>query len=263
MSDLPPRMRPPPIWQFMAGFLLLAALLGSLHGLDVTAFLRESAGEIPANVGSMAKRMWPPSLERIRPVGLATLQTFEMALFGTAIGLPASFLLAILAARNLSPHPAVYFLTRGVVTLVRTIPSLIWAIFMLVAVGLGPRAGTMAIAIGTIGFCGRFFAEAMEEVDPRPREALTALGATRSGAILCAVFPAAFPSFVNTSLFSLEHAIRSSAVLGMVGAGGIGNELEVSMKTFHYDEAITIIALVFAMVVGVEQICAAVRRRLF
>ena len=120
-------------------------------------------------------------------------------------------------------------------------------------VGLGPFAGTLAIMIDTIGFCGRFFAEAMEEVDKGPQEALEALGASRMGTIFCAVIPAALPSFVNTALFSLEKATRSSVVLGLVGAGGIGIELKVSMDMFMYSEASTIIILIFGLVLLVEQ----------
>ena len=95
--------------------------------------------------------------------------------------------------------------------------------------------------IDIIGFCGRFFAEAMEEADRGPQEALHALGAGRTAVIAAAVIPAALPSFVNTALFSLEKATRSSVVLGLVGAGGIGIELQVSMDLFRYAEASAII----------------------
>ena len=123
-------------------------------------------------------------------------------------------------------------------------------------------AGTVTLILATVGFCGRFFAEAMEEIDPGPREALTALGANKTGAIFCSVIPDALPSFINTALFNLEHTTRSSAVLGIVGAGGIGIELMVSIKTFRYDEAATIMILVFIMVIAVEQVCAAIRRKI-
>jgi phosphonate transport system permease protein len=101
----------------------------------------------------------------------------------------------------------------------------------------------------------------MEENDPGPGEALTAIGARKFGIIICAVFPAALPAFINTALFNLEHTTRSSTVLGIVGAGGIGIELMVSIKTFHYDEAATIMMFVFVLVVGVEQVCAWIRRQ--
>jgi len=142
------------------------------------------------------------------------------------------------------------------------VPDLVWALIFVVAVGLGPFAGTLAIMIDKIGFCGRFFAEAMEEADRNPQEALRAIGAGRVSVIAAAVLPAALPSMVNTSLFSLEKATRSSVVLGLVGAGGIGIELQVSMELFRYPEAATIIIAIFALVIAVEQCSAWMRRRL-
>jgi phosphonate transport system permease protein len=96
----------------------------------------------------------------------AMLQTLEMALIGNMVGIPISFGLAVLGARNLTPHPMIYYTVRPLVTFLRTTPSLIWAIFLIAAVGLGPRSGTLTLMIATIGFCGRFLAESMEEVDP-------------------------------------------------------------------------------------------------
>jgi phosphonate transport system permease protein len=119
----------------------------------------------------------------------------------------------------------------------------------------------LAIVIDKIGFCGRFFAEAMEEADRGPQEALSAMGAGRFSLIMCSVFPAAMPSFINTSLFSLEKATRSSVILGLVGAGGIGIELKVAMDLFNYDEAATIILAIFALVVLVERVSSFLRKK--
>jgi phosphonate transport system permease protein len=120
-------------------------------------------------------------------------------------------------------------------------------------VGLGAFAGTLTIIVDTVGFCGRFFAEAMEEVDKGPEEALKSIGAKRFYIIITAIIPAALPSFVNTSLYALEKAVRSSVVLGLVGAGGIGIELKVAMDMFEYQQAATIILCVFMLVIAVEQ----------
>jgi phosphonate transport system permease protein len=184
-----------------------------------------------------------------------------MAVAGTAIGCALSLPLAILATRHLSPHPVLHHATRVVVAICRTVPDLVWALLFVAIVGLGPFAGVLAIAVDKIGFCGRFFAEAMEEADRRPQEALRALGAGRPAIILGAILPAATPGLINASLFSLEKATRSSVVLGLVGAGGIGIELQVSMDMFRYDEAITIILAILALVVAVEQCSAWLRRR--
>ena len=214
------------------------------------------------SIGRVLDQMFPPNIERAVPIGISLFETFQMAVAGTVLGVVLSLPLAILAARGLSPHPVVYFLTRGLISFFRTVPDLIWALFFVIAVGLGPAAGTLAIMVDTIGFCGRFFAEAMEETDTGPREALTALGGSRTGMIFSAVVPQAMPSFINTSLFSLEKATRSSVVLGLVGAGGIGIELKVAMDLFTYDIASTIIIAVFALVLLVEQVSGYLRTRI-
>jgi phosphonate transport system permease protein len=148
-----------------------------------------------------------------------------------------------------------------VIAICRTVPDLVWALLFVAIVGLGPFAGVLAILVDKIGFCGRFFAEAMEEADRRPQEALRALGASPLGVIAGAVIPSATPGMINAALFSLEKATRSSVVLGLVGAGGIGIELQVSMDMFRYDEAATIIFSILVLVVCVEQASAWLRSR--
>ena len=178
------------------------------------------------------------------------------------VGVLLSVPLAVLATRHLSPHPAIYHVARTSIAFFRTVPDLVWALLFVVSVGLGPFAGVLAIIVDKLGFCGRFFAEAMEEADRGPQEALAALGARRSALVACAVLPAAMPSFVATSLFSLEKATRSSVVLGLVGAGGIGIELKVAMDLFSYDEAATIILAIFALVLVVERASTWLRGRM-
>ncbi len=260
MSELAPRRFERPSALALALWVGAAALLiASLQGIGFTA--SGFFAGLP-NMGRIAGEMFPPSLERAGPVAKALLETFEMALVGTVAGVLASLPLAVLATRHLSPHAGVYHAARGLIALFRTVPDLVWALFFVVAIGLGPFAGTLAIMVDIIGFCGRFFAEAMEEADRGPQEALHALGASRAAVIAAAVIPAAIPSFVNTSLFSLEKATRSSVVLGLVGAGGIGIELQVSMDLFRYSEASAIIIAIFALVLMVEQCSAWLRRRL-
>lgn len=250
--------RPSPL-AFALWVMAAAAILASLQGIGFSAsgFL---AG-VP-NMGRILGEMFPPSLERTGPVAKALLETFQMALAGTVAGVALSLPLAVLATRHLSPHVAVYHAARSLIALFRTVPDLVWALFFVVSVGLGPFAGTLAITVDIIGFCGRFFAEAMEEADRGPQEALHALGASRAAVTAAAAIPAAMPSLVNTALFSLEKATRSSVVLGLVGAGGIGIELQVSMDLFRYAEASAIIIAIFALVVAVEQCSARLRQHL-
>ncbi|MEL7477211.1 MAG: ABC transporter permease subunit, partial [Cyanobacteria bacterium J06555_12] len=166
----------------------------------------------------------------------------------------------LLAAKNTTPHSVVHSASRSFIALLRVIPDLIWGLIFIVVVGLGAAPGILAIAVDTIGFCGKFFAERIEEVDPGPVEALRALGAPESGIVAGAIVPAVLPSFVATSLFALESSVRSAVVLGLVGAGGIGVELQTSMQLLRYDEALTIILVIFAVVTAVERLSAAIRR---
>lgn len=243
---------------FALGVGALAFVVSSLQasGLSIDRLVRG----LPS-VARLGEQMFPPSLERLEPILWSIFQTFQMAVAGTVLGLVLSVPLAILAAPSLAPHPLLVWTTRGLIAFFRTVPDLVWAIVFVVAVGLGPAAGTLTLMIDTIGFAGRFFAEAMEEADKGPREALTAIGARRSGIVFSAVIPQAMPSMINTSLFSLEKATRASVVLGLVGAGGIGIELKVAMDLFDYDEAATIILAIFVLVLAVERVSTLVRAR--
>ncbi|HWP23479.1 MAG TPA: phosphonate ABC transporter, permease protein PhnE [Candidatus Binatia bacterium] len=256
---LPPRFRRPrsPVLAAWIALLLFLGHAAAGVGLSPTELITG----LP-HLGRILSEMFPPDLTRIDRVAAAILETFQMALVGTALGIVLSFFLAVLASRTHSPSAPIYFVARSVVSLFRTVPDLVWALLFVVAVGLGPFAGTLAITIDTIGFCGRFFAEAMEEAHQAPQEALRAVGARWVDVIFCSVMPAASPSFINSSLFSLEKATRSSVILGLVGAGGIGIELKVAMELFNYSQAATAILAIFILVIAVEQTGAALRRRL-
>lgn len=208
------------------------------------------------------KDLYPPDFSRIVPMSKALLVTLQMALVGTFLGVIISLPLGVLAASNFSPNRLFYGFFRLLISFFRTVPDLIWALFFVITFGLGPLAGTLALVIDTIGFCARFFAESIEETEKGAVDGLTALGAKKLAIIVCGVFPACLPSFTNTALYSLEKAVRSSVVLGLVGAGGIGIELKVAMETFRYSEAATIILAIFIMVLLVERLSAYVRIRL-
>ncbi|MCS6853428.1 MAG: phosphonate ABC transporter, permease protein PhnE [Elioraea sp.] len=246
----PPRWQRPSAFVFLAWLGALALLVSSFAGAEVSAGAFVSG--LPA-MGRFLAAAFPPDPSRLDKVLIALAETFQMAVAGTTIGVVLALPLAVLAASTLSPSRLAAAASRALIALFRTIPDLVWALIFVVAVGLGPFAGTLALAVDGIGFCGRFFAEAMEEADPGPQEALAALGAGRAGIIVSAVLPAAFPSMIATTLFALEKATRSSVVLGLVGAGGIGMELKVAMDFFNYAEAATILVAVFLLVVAVEQ----------
>lgn len=258
--DPPPRLRRP-AWPLS----LLAALACAfaVHGIASGARIR------PTTIVKGLGRTWdflaaslPPDLGRLGSVGDAMLETFEIALIGTMLGVVASLPLAVLAARNLTPHRAAHAAARSTIALLRTIPDLLWGLLFVITVGLGPEAGVLAIAADVAGLCGRFFADRLEDVPSPVTEALRATGATRTGMILAGVVPAVAPSFVGISLYGLENATRSSVILGVVGAGGIGIELTTAMELLRYDEAATIIIAIFVVVLAVERSASLIRRQL-
>lgn len=266
MSDLghpiPARLRPMgPVGYAVT--LAVAALVVSSLVTTAPALNKLSHGIARLFAPSgLLMQMFPPDFSRIVPIGWKLLETLQMAVAGCVLGLIFALPFAVLATDRLSPHPLVRTVARALIALFRTVPDLVWAIIFIIIVGLGPAAGVMAIMVDKIGFAGRFFAEAMEETDSGPQDALRAIGASRLGIIASAVLPACLPSFTATSLFALEKSVRGSAALGLVGAGGIGVDLKVAFDLFNYDEALAIILMMLALVIAVEQGSGWIRRKL-
>lgn len=214
------------------------------------------------NLGGFFAQAWPPNTSRLEPIMWAMLETLNMAIVGVFFGVLLSLPFALLCSRNTSPNAVVRWISRMIVATLRTVPDLVWALIFVVAVGLGPLAGILAIIMDTIGFCARFFSERIEEIRPGPSEALSSTGAGRLSVIFGAIIPESMASITATSLYSIEKAIRSAVVLGLVGAGGIGVELSTSMRMFRFDQAMTIILVILVVVIAVEQISSAIRKRI-
>jgi phosphonate transport system permease protein len=266
-----PRLVPTPLparfpslrwWHLFPMAGVLGLFMHALHGTELLDMRWQDWGNMPLNIWRLLLDTLPPSPKPLLPAAQAVLQTLHMALLGTCFGVLLSLPLGVLAARNMTPHAVLYAGARGLIALCRTVPDLVWAIYFVILVGLGPLAGALTLFVDTLGFAGRFFGEAMEEVDPGPDMALTALGATRLGRLFAYVLPAACPAFIHTTLFSFERAVQSSVVLGLVGAGGIGMLLEEPMTWHNYDEAATVVLCIFVTLAGVEQVSARLRRHM-
>ena len=269
MDDAPDRL--PPKLHFYLLIIIVFSLF-SAWSFSGSGFSVSQLIESPEYLMDFLKRAFPPFSEhRITWDAFfrylyALLETIQMAFAGTVLGVIFGFVLALLASRNLlftSPYlRPIEIFSKGLIAFFRTVPDLVWAIIFVVVVGLGSFAGTLAIMVDTIGFCGRFFAEEMEEVDKSPAEALECCGATKIDATFSAVIPAAMPGFIATSLFAFEKAIRSSVILGIVGAGGIGLQLQSLFNFFSYDRAMVIIGMIFILVLGIEQISNYARQKI-
>jgi phosphonate transport system permease protein len=255
----PPRFRRPSL----PGSVIAAVLVGiAAHGLWGTGIELERLLRAPERTFDFLTRAFPPATDRMPNLGAAMLETLEMALLGTFFGVVLSLPVAILAARNTSPHRLVALAATSALTTMRAIPDLVWALIFVVSVGLGPLAGILTITIDVLAFAGRFFAERIEEVEQGPVDALRSTGASRIAVIACSVVPTCFPSFTGTALYSLEKSVRGAVVLGLVGAGGIGVELNVAFQLRRFDTALMIIILILVVVILVERLSSAIRSRM-
>ena len=257
-----PKRLPPKIHLVLSG--LAVFVIFSIWSFIGSGFSFEKLFSSPEYLMDFLRRAFPPFEEHritwdafLRYLD-ALLETVQMAFAGTILGIIFGFALSLMASKNLlfssSLTKPLQVFAKALIAFFRTVPDLVWAIVFVVVVGLGAFAGTLAIMVDTIGFCGRFFAEEMEEVDKSPAEALECCGATKVDAVCASVIPAAMPGLIATSLFAFEKAVRSSVILGIVGAGGIGLQLQSLFNFFSYDRAMVIIGMIFVLVIGIERL---------
>ncbi|MBB3663000.1 MULTISPECIES: phosphonate ABC transporter, permease protein PhnE [Prauserella salsuginis group] len=207
----------------------------------------------------------PPDLawdDVVRPSIDAAVVTLGIGLLGTTLSVPFALVLALLAARATTRGSVTYQLARGVLSLLRAVPDVVFALVFITAVGLGPFAGVLALVFHNTGVMGKLWAEAMEETDLGPRDALRVAGASRAQQAVHAVLPATLPQLVGLLLYRFDVNVRSSLVLGLVGAGGIGFLINQSIKLFRFDEMVTHLVVVLVLVIAVDQLSALIRRRL-
>jgi phosphonate transport system permease protein len=239
---------------------VVLTILSFWCALAIGVDLRSLAEGIP-NIIDFIVCMFPPELSILpRLVGPA-VQTVQMAFLGTLVAAMISFPLAMLAARNITSSKLARNLSKGLIAVTRTVPDIIFALIFISAVGLGPFPGVLAISIHSVGMLGKLYAESIEEIDPHPVEALEAVGADKVQTIIHAVIPQVMPSFIADTLYRLDINVRSSVVLGLVGAGGIGFELIYDMRLFRYRELASVLFITFVIIILTERISDRLRQR--
>jgi phosphonate transport system permease protein len=209
-----------------------------------------------------ALKAWPPSTRELDVLLLRAAETVAMAAIGTTIATILALAVCIFAARNLTPVPLLYYPARIFLNALRGIDSFVFALLFVAAVGLGPFAGVLGVGLHTWGTMAKLFAETIETVEPGPLEAAVLTGANRLKVIGYALLPDIMPSIVSLTLFWWEFNVRASTVLGVVGAGGIGQELKNSMDLLDFPRLLTIILIILVMVTAIDQLSAWLRRRL-
>ena len=232
--------------------------------------LATSAGPIERFVSEM----FPPDLSArtLQTTGKGILETFQMSFLGALIGSVVAFPLAALATAESSTVGASrgerllrlvpYHVSRFVLNVFRSVPDILWALIFVVALGLGPFPGTLALAVHSAGILGKLYAETLEAVPSRPVEALRATGAGTLQAFLFGRLPQAMSGFASLTLYQWECNIRSATILGFVGAGGIGQQILISMNLFDYPKVATLVGATILVVLLVDRFSAAVRKRL-
>lgn len=216
---------------------------------------------LPKMAGWAAKA-WPPATRGLDVLLLRAAETVAMALIGTTIATILALAVCILAARNLTPFPLLYFPARWFLNVLRGIDSFVFALLFVAAVGLGPFAGVLGVGLHTWGTMAKLYAEAIETVEPGPLESTALTGASRLKVISYALLPDIMPSVASMTLFWWEFNVRASTVLGVVGAGGIGQELKNSMDLLDFPRLLTILLIILTMVTAIDQLSAWLRRRL-
>lgn len=224
---------------------------------ETTWFFVWDAPDIAADIWTRAT---PPRWEYITQLGRPIWDTINIATLGTLLALCLAVPVAFLAARNTTPSA---YIVRPIALLVivstRSINSLIWALLLIAIIGPGVFAGIMAIAIRSIGFCAKLLYEAIEEIDPKQVEAITATGASRWQVMAYGIVPQIMPAFAGIAVFRWDINIRESTVLGLVGAGGIGLQLQGSLNTLAWPQVSLILLVILVAVVISEWVSAKVR----
>ncbi|MFC0252504.1 phosphonate ABC transporter, permease protein PhnE [Massilia consociata] len=256
---------PPPPPRSYGTLLLLAALALLVVASFASLPLQWSAFLAPEALGSAAEFLSgfaPPETSPafLRKCAAALLETLAMSAVGTLLAAAGGLALALPAAGRLGA--AMRPPARALLNVLRSIPELVWAALLLVAAGLGPFAGTLALAAHTTGVLGRLFADALENVEPLAEATLRTNGAAPLAAFLYATLPQALPQMLSYTLYRWENNIRAAAVLGVVGAGGLGQMLKYHLSLFQMQSAATVVIAMLLLVALVDALSFALRRAL-
>jgi phosphonate transport system permease protein len=241
--------------QFAWGVLLML-LIWSWQGADMRplALIEDSA-----NMAVFSKEFFPPNFHEWRIYLSEMVITIHIAIWGTVLAIVCAIPFGLLCAENIAPA-WVYQPMRRLMDAFRAINEMVFAMLFIVAVGLGPFAGVMALWIHTTGVLAKLFAEAVEAIDPRPVEGVRATGANALEEILYGVIPQVLPLWISYSLYRFESNVRSASVVGMVGAGGIGVVLHESIRGFDYAETSAILFIIIVSVTLIDVLSARIRR---
>jgi phosphonate transport system permease protein len=245
--------------RFAVYLAIVVAIVVSIQTVEV---IPEFIYDAPDQMADLFARMWPMDL-RYYPTSVhaALMETIHIASLGTLLAFVLALPIGILAAHNLCPFTSLNLFAKLILVSSRSVNSLVWALLFVGIFGPGALAGTLAIAFRSIGFVGKLFGEALEEAHRGPIEALEAVGAPWVSRLTFGYWPQVKPAFWSIALFRWDINVRESAVLGLVGAGGIGMTLDSAMNLFQWNRVATILVAIFAIVILAEIVVTVVRKR--
>ncbi len=252
-----------PQWTWKT-YLFIFALISSLIfvTIDLEINFVELFTDSSKYFGDIFNRMVPPDFSNFNNLISAMFETIEIAFLGTFIAITLSIPVGLFSARNLAPNYFVFLIARIITIFFRAIPEFIIAMILVIAVGFGAIPGVLALGLHTMGFLAKFYAEDIEHVNKGPIEALKSSGASKRQIISFAVIPQIIPSFVANNLYILDRNIRMATMLGIVGAGGIGYELQSSFRMFEYQKVSAIIIIIFITIFIIDHLSSFIRSKI-
>jgi phosphonate ABC transporter permease subunit PhnE len=240
--------------------MVLIAIVWALRSIEV---IPEFLYDAPQQTFDLFARMWPIDWAWYpKVVHGALIETLHTATLGTVLAVAMASLVALMIARNVTRSRVLNAIGRFILVATRSVHAMIWALFFVAVFGPGALAGTLAIAVHSIGFTGKLLSEALEEARPGPIEALAAAGASPLAILLKGYWPQIKPAFLAVAAFRWDINVRESAVLGLVGGGGLGMALDTAMSNLYWDQAGLVLLVIFAVVAVTEIVTAWIRTRI-
>ena len=239
----------------------LIALYTAIY-IDLEIDLKNLLSNSSKYIWDIIGRMLPPDFSNFPELALLMLETVEIAMLGTLLAILLSIPMALLSAKNITPNYPTYLISKTVTVFFRALPEFIVAMILVIAIGFGAIPGVLALGFHTMGFLAKFYAESIEHIDENPLEALKVMGASKWQVFAFGVVPQIMPSFMGNNFYILDRNIRMATLLGIVGAGGIGYELQSSFRMFEYERVSAIIILIFVTIFVIDKLSSYIRMKL-
>ncbi len=241
----------------------LIALIAIVWSVQTIEIIPEFLYDAPQQTADLFARMWPIDWAWYpKVVHEALVETLHIATLGTILAVALASLVALMVARNITHSIVLNSIGRFILVATRSVHAMVWALFFVAVFGPGALAGTLAIAVHSIGFTGKFLSEAIEEAKPGPIEALVAAGASPLAVLIKGIWPQVKPAFLAISMFRWDINVRESAVLGLVGGGGLGMALDTALSNLYWDQAGLVLLVIFVVVILTEIATSFVRSRI-